>query len=99
MPTTPTLSLVPFVLHVEPARHPWNADQIERLCTAGHTPSGVRVTPGTLPSVMGRPGQTMLNRPDHLVYCLPGDAAWTDVQQARDTWQAALDALLVSTPV
>ncbi len=38
-------------------------------------------------------GHGVLNRPHHLVRCLPGENAWAEAQQTRDAWQAALDAL------
>jgi hypothetical protein len=88
-----TTTLVSHVMHVGEAHDPWRANPIERLNVVGHTPSGVRVTPGTLPAVTARPGQTVLNRPDHLVYCLATEEAWAEAQQIRDAWQAALDRL------
>jgi hypothetical protein len=91
--TTETVALVPYVLHVGESHHPWRAAPIERVKVLGDTPSGVRVEPGTLPGVTARPGHGVLNRPDHLVYCLPGENAWAEAQQARNAWQAALDAL------
>ncbi len=91
--STETIALVPHVLHVGELHHPWRAAPIERLKVLGDTPSGVRVEPGTLPGVTARPGQAILNRPDHLVHCLPDEDAWAEAQQVRDAWQAALDAL------
>ena len=87
------IQIVNQVMHIVEGHHPWKADQIERLEVHGHTPSGVRVSVGTLPGVTARPGQTVINRPDHLVHCLPDDFAWADAQHVRDTWQHALDAL------
>jgi hypothetical protein len=91
--TTEAIALVPHVLHVGESHHPWRAAPIERVKVVGDTPSGVRVEPGTLPGVTARPGQAILNRPHHLVRCLPGEDAWAEAQQTRDAWQAALDAL------
>lgn len=87
------IQIVNHVMHVGESHHPWQAPPIERLEVRGHTPSGVRVTPGTLPGVTGRPSQRLLNRPDHLVYCLADDLAWAEAQQARNAWQRALDEL------
>lgn len=86
-------ALVEHVMHVGESHHPWKASPIERLDVRGHTPSGVRVAPGTLPGVTARPGQSLLNRPDHLVYCLPDEFAWAEAQQVHTAWRHALDAL------
>lgn len=88
-----SIAIVEHVIHVGEARHPWKAFPIERLEVRGHTPSGVRVVPGTLLGATARPGQRLLNRPDHLVYCLPDELAWTETQRVRDAWQVALDEL------
>ncbi len=86
-------ALIPHVLHVGESHHPWQAPPIERLEVLGNTPDGVRVVPGTLPAVTPRPGQRVVNRPDHLVVCLPDEAAWVEVQAARALHQTTLDAL------
>jgi hypothetical protein len=88
-----TSQLVDHVLHTAESHHPWKADHIERLAVRGHTASGVRVTPGTLSGTTARPGQAVINRPDHLVYCLVDDGAWAEAQRVHGAWQAALDAL------
>lgn len=85
--------IVPHVLHIADSHHPWQAPSIERLTVCGDTPRGVRVQPGTLPGVTARTGQRQINRPDHLVACLPDDAAWMEVQRLHAAWQAGLDAL------
>lgn len=88
-----TTLIVTHVMHIRAIHHPWNAFSIERLEVRGHTPSGVRVVPGTLSSVTARPGHILQNRPDHLVYCLADESAWAEVQHVRTTWQVALDEL------
>lgn len=88
-----SVPIVNHVMHVGESHHPWQAPPIERLEVRGHTPSGVRVVPGTLPGVSARPGQALLNRPHHLVYCLPDELAWVETQRVRNAWQSALDEL------
>lgn len=86
-----TIPIVPHVLHIGDSHHPWQAPPIERLTVHGDTPRGVRVQPGRLPGVTARPGQRQINRPHHLVYCVPDEATWTEVQRLHAAWQAGLD--------
>lgn len=86
-------ALVSHVLHIGESHHPWQAPPIERLEVLGDTPDGVRVVPGSMPGVTARLGQRVVNRPDHLVVCLPDEAAWAEVQAARALRQTTLDAL------
>lgn len=85
------MTLVNHVMHIGDSRHPWRAPTIERLAVHGDTPRGVRVAPGTLPGVTARPGQRQINRHDHLVLCLPDEAAWIETQRLHAAWQAGLD--------
>src|SRR5262249_40359885 len=75
--------ITPTVLFIGDQRHPWRMPPIYRWTVVYHTPTTVRV----------KTAKEEMTRHQHLLYCLPDDAAWSRVEAARITFQQELDAL------
>lgn len=86
--------IVPHVLYIADQRHPWRLPPIERLATKYHTPTTVATGFGTIDvTVKRQPGRKVVTKQQSGVWCLPDDAAWARIAQARAVHQAAFDAL------
>lgn len=88
--------VVSFVLVVGDRLHAYQAPVIERLAINYDTPQSVRVVRGVCVDLYPNRvvyNKAQFNADDTLVYCLPDDLAWLEVNHLHREFQVALDAL------